>query len=361
MNTPALIIDNDAFERNLDRMARHCREAGLHLRPHAKTHKSIEIARRQAAAGAVGICCAKLGEAEVLASGGIGSILLTSPVVTAEGGRRLAGLNEVVPELSVVVDSPENLSLLAEAAQESGQPLHVLVDIDVGLHRTGISPGVRAAELAESITRSPQLRLGGIQGYAGHLMHLPGRSERELATREAMDALARTRNVLRQRGLPCDVVTGGGTGTFDIEPRIGALTELQAGSYLFMDTQYAEIWETGGESVPFETSLFVQTTVISSNIAGHATTDAGTKAFATDAGLPRVVDGAPPGTRYVFLGDEQGGLELPETASRPAPGAVITCAAPHCDPTVNLYDEYHVVKGDTLVEIWPVDARGRSQ
>jgi len=360
LNTPSLIVDLDLLDENIARMARLCRESAIALRPHAKTHKSIEIARRQLAAGAIGICCAKLGEAEVFAAGGIGSILVTSPVVTQEGGRRLAALNRLCPDLIVVTDCAANVEALSSAGSASGRPLKVVIDLDVGQHRTGIAPGDGALALAGMVAAMPGLGLAGIQGYAGHLMHVGNRREREAGTSAVMDMLARMRAALEARGLACPIVTGGGTGTFDLDPRAGVLTDLQAGSYVFMDTQYDDVWETGDERAPFGTSLFVQTTVISANFPGLATTDAGLKAFATDAGLPRIIGGAPDGTRYVFRGDEQGGLEF-GAGNALEIGATISCAVPHCDPTVNLYDHYHVVRGDTLIDIWPIDARGRSQ
>ena len=360
LNTPSLILDLDLLDENIARMARLCAGQNFALRPHAKSHKSIRIARRQLEAGAVGICCAKLGEAEVFAAGGIDSILLTSPVVSAEGCRRLADLNRLCPDLMVVTDSIENAENLAGAGAASGKPLKVLIDLDVGQHRTGIAPGDGALALARTIAATPHLSLAGIQGYAGHLQHRHGRAEREAGTLAAMAMLAGMRAALEAQGFACPIVTGGGTGTFDLDPRAAVLTDLQAGSYIFMDAQYAEVWEADAERVPFATSLFVQTIVISANVPGQATTDAGLKAFATDAGPPRIVAGAPQGTSYVLGSDEQARLEF-TPGNGLAPGAVLTCAVPHCDPTVNLYDHYHVVRGDTLIDIWPVDARGRSQ
>ncbi len=360
LNTPSLIVDLDLLDENIATMARLCAAENIALRPHAKTHKSIRIAKRQLAAGAVGICCAKLGEAEIIAAGGISSILVTSQVVSEQGGRRLAALNRLCPELMIVTDSAANVELLAASGAASGRPLKLLIDLDVGQHRTGIAPGKDAVALAERIAASPDLGLAGIQGYAGHLQHLHGRRERQARTLAAMALLAGTRAALEARGFACPIVTGGGTGTFDLDPRAAVLTDLQAGSYIFMDGQYAQVWEADSERVPFATTLFVQTMVISANHPGLATTDAGLKAFATDAGPPRIVAGAPDGTRYVLGSDEQGKLELGPGETL-APGAVLTCAVPHCDPTVNLYDHYHVVRGDLLVDIWPVDARGRSQ
>ena len=360
LNTPSLVLDLDLLEENIARMASLCASQSIALRPHAKTHKSIEIARRQLQAGAVGICCAKLGEAEILAAGGIDSILVTSPVVSAEGCRRLAALNRLCPDLMIVTDSAANVADLAGAGAASGRPLKVLIDLDVGQHRTGIAPGEGALALADAIAATPHLMFAGIQGYAGHLQHLHGRAARQARTLAAMEMLAGTRAALEAAGHACPIVTGGGTGTFDLDPRAEVLTDLQAGSYVFMDGQYAEVWEADEERVPFATSLFVQVMVISANHPGIATTDAGLKAFATDAGPPLILAGAPEGTRYVLGSDEQGRLELAPGSSL-APGAMLTCAVPHCDPTVNLYDHYHVVRGDTLIDIWPVDARGRSQ
>ena len=360
LNTPALILDLDLLEANIAQMARLCVDRNIALRPHAKTHKSILIARRQLETGAVGICCAKLGEAEMLAAGGIDSLLITSPVVSAEGCRRPAALNRLCPDLMIVTDSAANVADLAAAGAASGRPLKILIDLDVGQHRTGIVPGDGALALARAIAAAPHLILAGIQGYAGHLQHVHGRRERQARTLAAMELLAGMRAGLEARGVACPIVTGGGTGTFDLDPRAAVLTDLQAGSYIFMDAQYAEVWEADAEPAPFATALFVQTMVISANHPGIATTDAGLKAFATDAGPPRILGGAPEGTRYVLGSDEQGKLELPSGCAL-VPGTVLICAVPHCDPTVNLYDHYHVVRGDSLIDIWPVDARGRSQ
>jgi 3-hydroxy-D-aspartate aldolase len=281
-------------------------------------------------------------------------------VASAEGCRRLAALNRHCPEFMVVADHAANVEMLGAAAAASDEPLRVVLDLDVGQHRTGIVPGDRATALAATIAATPGLRLAGIQGYAGHLMHVHDRGEREAATMAVMAALAETRNALEARGMACPIVTGGGTGTFDLDPAAAVLTDLQAGSYVFMDAEYEDVWESADERAPFDTSLFVQTTVISANLPGRATTDAGLKAFAADAGPPRVVGGAPGGTRYLFRGDEHGGLEFSD-GNALGIGAIITCTVPHCDPTVNLYDHYHVVRGDTVIDIWPVDARGRSQ
>ena len=356
IETPALVIDLDRLDANIAAMAAHCRAAGIALRPHAKTHKSVEIARRQIAAGALRQCCAKLGEAEALAEGGIDGLLITSPIVSRAAIARMVALNARVADLMLVVDSAASVDDLGEAASAAGQVLKLLVDVDVGLRRTGVAPGGAAVELAERIAAHPALRFAGIQGYAGHLMHVAGRDERRARSLEALDQLAATRDLLTKAGLAPAIVTGGGT-----DPAAGVLTELQAGSYVFMDREYNDVWRADGAAAPFETSLSIQTTVISANAPGLATTDAGYKAFATDAGPPDILSGAPAGAKYFFFGDEHGGLTLAEPEDRIAAGAVVVCDAPHCDPTVNLYDAYHVVRGDTLVGLWPIEARGATR
>lgn len=358
--TPALIVDLDGFEGNLARMSAHARQKNIALRPHAKTHKCAEIARQQIAAGALGICVAKLGEAEALAEAGIKSILITSPIVTDRGIERLVSLNHQIGELIAVCDNPAVAERLGAAVTAGGKRLRLLVDIDPGMGRTGLVPGDKAAALVHAIRRVPTFELKGLQYYAGNLQHLESPNERREKSLSALTELARFCRRLQSEGVILDIVTGGGTGTFDIDPEAHVLTELQVGSYIFMDRQYNEVWEKPGVRPPFETSLFVQTTVISANRDGLATTDAGFKAFATDAGTPLIASGTPADASYFFFGDEQGGILYPPNQPGLIPGDVITCAVPHCDPTVNLYEYYHVVRGDCLEAIWPIEARGRS-
>jgi 3-hydroxy-D-aspartate aldolase len=355
--TPALVIDLDAMERNIAAMAAHAKKNNIALRPHAKTHKCSEIAKRQIAAGALGICCAKLGEAEALAAAGIESILITSPVVTDGSIARLMALNARIRELTVVCDNLAIAKRLAEAA--GGKPLRVFIDIDPGMSRTGIRPGEGAMALVKFVAESNTLSFEGLQCYAGQAQHIEQPKDRREASLAVMNELAGFRDQLKQSGFAPKILSGGGTGTFDIDPAAHALTELQVGSYVFMDRQYNDVWEKPGERPPFETSLFVQTTVISANRDGLATTDAGFKAFATDADKPVIVSGAPAGAQYFFFGDEQGGI-IYGGEPKLKVGDVITCIVPHCDPTVNLYDRYHCVRGDTLESIWTIEARGKS-
>jgi D-serine deaminase-like pyridoxal phosphate-dependent protein len=356
LQTPALVMDLDLFEANIRRMADHCQKSGLGLRPHAKTHKCLEIARRQVAAGAVGICCAKLGEAEVMGRGGIESILLTSPVVTSEGIRRLLALNRVVPELMVVADNELNIEALGAAAISGGKPLAVLLDLDPGLHRTGIAPGDKAIELARQIDAHDCLVFMGLQNYAGHLMHIEQYDERREKSYAVMDQLADMRDRLTGEGIQCRMLTGGGTGTYDIDAEKAVLTELQGGSYIFMDREYNEV----AGAFPFQTSLFVQMTVISNNTPKLATTDAGFKSFSTDADVPLLVEGAPEGAVYFYFGDEQGGILMSSENDELPLGSSLRAITPHCDPTINLYDHLHIIKDDMLVDIWTIDTRGHS-
>jgi D-serine deaminase-like pyridoxal phosphate-dependent protein len=346
--TPALIIDRAALERNIAAMAAFGQAQGIALRPHAKTHKSGEIARRQIAAGAAGICCAKLGEAEALAADGVANIHLTSPVVTPPAIARLAALNERIA-LSVVVDHPDNARALGAL-----EGLTVFIDVDPGSHRTGVTSAAAAVGLAQVIAATGTLTLGGVQYYCGSHQHIQSLAERRDAIAERTEYLRGVLGALAAAGFAIPVVTGGGTGTFAIDASLGVFTELQVGSYIFLDREYLDCELAGPR---FEPALFVDATVVSANTPGMVTIDAGLKAFATDAGAPVVLAGAPQGARYAFTGDEHGAL-LGDRL--PALGARVTLMPPHCDPTVNLYDRYHVLEGDMVTGSWPVTARGRS-
>ena len=354
LNTPALIVDLDALEANIATMAAFGRETGIALRPHAKTHKSAVIARLQIDAGAAGICCAKLGEAEALAAEGIESILLTSPIVTSPAIERLVALNERIPDLALVADHPDAVAAIAAATR--GRAIRVLVDIDPGIHRTGVASASDAITLARRIADAPRLIYGGVQFYCGSQQHIATFADRRAAIADRTAHLKTVIAALTGAGLAPPVVTGGGTGTHRIDAELGVLTELQVGSYVFMDREYRDC-DIGAS---FATALTVDTSVISANAPGMATLDAGLKAFATEAGVPQILTGAPDGSIYRFMGDEHGAVIVPDGAAAPALGARLTAMTPHCDPTVNLYDAYHVVRGDTLVAIWPVTARGRS-
>jgi D-serine deaminase-like pyridoxal phosphate-dependent protein len=284
------------------------------------------------------------------------SVLLTSPVVSAPGIRRLAALAARC-ELMVVVDHPDNAAALAAA----DVPLDVLIDIDPGIHRTGVAAPAAALALAKRVRSLGGLRYRGVQMYCGVQQHIAAFGAREAAIRERTEYLASVLALLGEHGAPPEIVTGSGTGTHRIDGALGRYTEWQVGSYVFMDRQYSECDLTGDGTALFEYALFVETTVVSCNTTGMATIDAGFKALATDGGAPVVVSGAPPGTTYRFMGDEHGAILDPAATHRWRLGERVRLAVPHCDPTVNLYDSYHVVAGDTLEAIWPVSARGRSR
>jgi len=356
LNTPALIVDLDALERNIAAMAAFAGSAGIALRPHAKTHKCVEIARRQIAADAAGVCCAKLGEAEALADGGVEGLLITSPVVGAAGVERLCALAARSPGLMASVDHPDAVAALAA----TGAALTLLVDIDPGIHRTGVADGDAAVALARQIDAAPALSFGGVQFYCGSQQHIEDFEGRRGAIADRTAYLSAIIAQLESAGLPPRLITGGGTGSHAIDAELGVLNELQVGSYVFMDRQYAECDLTGESGAAFETGLFIDARVISASHAFMSTVDAGFKAFATEAGAPPIAGGAPAGSTYHFMGDEHGCIIPPTGAAPPKLGDIVTFAAPHCDPTVNLYEALHVVRGDTLVGIWEIEGRGRS-
>jgi 3-hydroxy-D-aspartate aldolase len=355
LNTPVLVIDLDSLDRNIATMAGLAKARGVELRPHAKTHKSVDIAKRQVAAGAIGFCCAKLGEAEALAEGGLSGLHLTSPVVTPQAIERLLALNRTSTGLSVVVDDPSNVAALGGAAGDT--MLNVVIDIDPGTHRTGVVSAETAVALAQAIAAEPALHYLGVQCYCGIQQHIENYADRRAAIEERTAYLRTVIAALSDAGFAPEIVTGGGTGTHAIDLDLGVFTELQVGSYVFMDRQYNDCDLTGDGGSPFETSLFVDTSVVSANSPGLSTIDAGYKGLSTDGGSPVIAAGAPAAANFLFMGDEHGALI---GASLPV-GQRVTLVVPHCDPTVNLYDFYHVVRDNTLVEIWPVSARGRSR
>ena len=362
LNTPVLILDIEALDHNIAAMAKLAASKGVQLRPHAKTHKSVDIAKRQIAAGAIGQCCAKLGEAETLAEGGIAGLHITSPVVSPSAITRLVVLNESSERLSVVVDNPANVAALARAASAE-RPLNLFIDIDPGIRRTGVASPEAAVALAEMIKASAALTYGGVQFYCGREQHIESFEERQAAVAERTVYLQNVIAALTQAGSPPIIVTGSGTGTHRIDLELGVFTELQVGSYVFMDDQYraCDLAGLGADASPYETSLYIDARVVSANARSLVTVDAGFKAFATEGEPPQVAQGAPEGARFAFMGDEHGAVIAPDIGSQLIVSDRVILSIPHCDPTVDLYDSYHVVVDDTLVEIWPVSARGRSR
>lgn len=356
--TPALVVDLDAMERNIARMAAFAQAHGLRLRPHAKTHKSADIARLQCAAGAVGVCVQKTSEAEALADAGIGDIYLSNEVVAEDRLGRVAALAARI-RLAIAVDSLAGIERLARAVASAGSRIEVFVEIDVGQGRCGVAPA-EAGGLARQVVSHAGLAFAGLQAYHGGAQHLRSAAEREAAIRHAVAAASAARAAVTSLGIPCPLVTGAGTGSFVFEAASGVYGELQPGSYVFLDRDYAD-----NESAPgapaFEHALFVAAMVISRG-AAHAVVDAGHKSHAIDSGLPRVWQR----DDLVFAngGDEHGLVRLRPGSSAPLPalGDTLWLVPGHCDPTVNLHDHYVCLRGGLdagrVEAVWPVTARG---
>lgn len=356
IDTPALVLDLDAFEANLDRMAELLAPTGARLRAHAKTHKSPVIAGLQIARGAVGQCVQKVGEAEILAWGGVPDILVSNEVMGARKLARLAALARIA-RVAVCADDAGNVAALEAAAEAAGIRLPVLVEIDVGMRRAGVQAGPDAVALARRIASSRHLIFGGLQAYHGSAQHLRRPEEREAAIAGACDASRRTVEQLRQQGLDCPIVGGAGTGTFALEAASGVYTEIQAGSYCFMDADYARNLDGAGQPVgSFRHALFVLATVMSAPRPGLAVLDSGHKAVAIDSGLPLVW--GRPEVRCTGASDEHMRLEWGSEAEAPKAGEKLRLVPGHCDPTVDRYDWYVGVRRGRVEALWPVAARG---
>ena len=351
VDTPALIVDLDAFEGNLDTMASLAAAAGVKLRPHAKTHKSPVVARLQMARGAVGQCVQKVAEAEVLAWGGVSDILVSNEVVSPAKLARLAALTHIA-KVAVCVDSLEGIALIEAAAREAGVRLTVLVEIDVGAGRCGIAPGPEVVTFAKRIADSPHLRFGGLQAYHGGAQHQRTPEERLASITVAARMTRAVVELLNGAELHCPIVGGAGTGTFALEAASGVFTELQVGSYAFMDADYGR----NTPAPPFKNALFVLSSAMSVPRPGLAVVDAGHKAVAVDSGLPLVWNR--PGVTYVGASDEHGNLALSAEAEPIRLGERVMLVPGHCDPTVDRYDWYVGVRKGRVECLWPVAARG---
>lgn len=355
--TPALILDLDVLEKNMAIATQRANDKHIHLRPHSKSHKSISIAKLQMAAGAVGISCATLGEAEMMASAGIPGILITSPIVPMSKIERLIVLNQKSENLMVVVDHVQNIETLARANENNDKPLKVLIDFDIGQQRTGAKTIEEAMTLVNAINQTPSLTLVGIQAYGGHFQHIEDYSTRQQMMRIQNRIIQELSAQIQAHVSTPLIITGGGTGTFDIDLQESVYTELQIGSYIFMDVEYQAVELTKENDTPFSPSLFVLSSVVSTNPL-FAVVDAGLKSFATDGPRPTLFSKTSFPASYQFMGDEHGKVTVSEQGHSFPLGHVLEFIVPHCDPTVNLYDFYHCVRGDALVDIWPVDARG---
>ena len=354
VDTPALVLDLDVFEANLNRLGDSLQGRKVRVRPHAKSHKCPQIAMRQIALGAVGVCCQKVSEAEAMIEGGVGDVLIANEVVGAAKLRRLAALAKQ-GRVAVCADDAGNIADLDAAAAEYGVKLDVLVEINVGANRCGVEPGEPALALARLIAASPNLRFGGLQAYHGTAQHLRTVGERRSAIEAAVERVKQTRALLEAEGIGCPKVTGAGTGTYLFEAASSVYDELQPGSYIFMDADYARNDWTESGFPRFEHSLFVWTTVMSRTTPARAIVDAGLKASSIDSGMPRIAAGGP--AQFVKASDEHGVIELNGAAGYNV-GDKLKLIPGHCDPTVNLYDHFICIRGDRVEAIWPITARG---
>jgi D-serine deaminase-like pyridoxal phosphate-dependent protein len=362
LDTPCLLIDSEKLMRNLLVMQKSVVRAGKNLRPHAKTHKCSEIARKQIDAGAVGVCTAKLAEAEVLADRGLDQILITGPVVLPLKAERLLILIERCPSIMVVVDDLENAQLLDRACKKRNLRVDVLLDIDPGLQRTGVSLS-DACELGSRIMELRNLNLRGVQAYAGQVQHVYSYAERRDKSLACMLEVQEVFRALKESGMKGTVFTGAGTGTFDIDTEVEDLTDLQVGSYALMDAEYRSIGSADDERhfTLFEPALTMLTSVVSSNQDEFVTVDAGLKSMYRDGATPVVLSPSDREYNYDWFGDEYGKISFRGGRKKLKPGSVFELIVSHCDPTVNQFDFFFVTEKERVVEVWPVDLRGKSQ
>jgi D-serine deaminase-like pyridoxal phosphate-dependent protein len=358
--TPALLLDLDAFEANLVQMQNAADAAGVAMRPHAKAHKSVSVAQRQVAAGAAGICCQKLSEAFPFAAAGVASIHVSNEIA---GAGKVGMAVELArhTRLSLCVDDPRQVAEIGAAAVQGGVHIDILPEVDVGQGRCGVATTDALLALIDAIADWPALRFSGIQGYHGGIQHVDGWVGRRDAARLAADTTAGYLRALDARGIRCRVVTGGGTGTAEFDMRSGVYTEIQPGSYLFMDAHYGSLaWEG---ALQFRQSLFIAATVMSAAHAGRLVCDVGLKSAAVDSGPPRVweEDDADGALRYLSANDEHGVMALAHGDVQPWLGRPVRLVPGHCDPTVNLYDAYVCVRGGQVEAIWEIEARGLSR
>jgi D-serine deaminase-like pyridoxal phosphate-dependent protein len=355
LDTPSMIVDLDSMELNLKKLFSQLLPTGVNIRPHLKTTKSAILAKRMVEAGAKGGCVAKLSEAEVMCRLGFADLLITCEIIGAPKVQRLVELFKEYKDIRIVVDSEEGASAIDHALSQSGiaEPIQTLIDLDVGLHRTGVQPGLPTLQLARHLATLPHLKLIGIQGYEGHLQHIHGLEDRKKQCLESMRILKQTAGNLRAHSYNIEVVTTGGTGTAEFCASVRGVTEVQPGSFLFLDTDY----RNAIGSTNFHHSLTILATVLSTQGPNIITIDAGLKSLTTDSGLAECKT---PGYTYGVLGDEHGSLmwEAGAEGKELKVGDRVEMIPSHIDPTVNLHDVYYAHRNGIIEEIWPVDSRG---
>lgn len=358
LDTPCLILDLDILEQNLKKMQTAVKKAGKNIRPHIKTHKCSTLAKKQIESGAIGVCAAKVSEAEVLVKAGLTNILITGPVVTPKKIEKLCNLLTKVPSIMVVVDNVSNIALLDSELGARKMSIGVLLDLDIGLHRTGVDAS-GALALAKQIAASPNLTLQGIQAYAGHVQHIESYEERKKTSIKCLQDAVSIFRELKTLIPSCEIFSASGTGTFEIDMAVPEISEFQVGSYVLMDAEYLGIEQTFNSK--FEPALRLLTTVISKNQKGFATVDAGLKTLYKDGGIPRVLVPENSGLKYDWFGDEYGMISHADNSKLPPIGTVLELVTSHCDPTINLFDKYFLTRGQEIVGTWAIDLRGCSQ
>lgn len=355
VHTPALIVDLDAFERNVKRMGALAAEMGVRHRAHAKTHKSADIARIQIEmGGAVGVCCQKVSEAEAIVDGGIKDVLVSNQVVDPKKIDRLAQLALRARTL-VCVDDSGNVDGLSEAAVRHGAIIECLVEIDCGAGRCGVQWGEPVVELARKIAEAPGLKFSGLQAYQGAAQHVHDFNERKAKIDTAIQQVRDTVRMLAEAGLECDIIGGAGTGSYYFEGASGVYNEMQCGSYIFMDADYQRVKDQQGEFIhEFENSLFIWTSIMSKTKQDKAICDAGLKAQSVDSGLPTIYGRSD--VTYVKCSDEHGVIADPDNILKL--NDKLKLVPGHCDPTCNVYDWYVGIRDGKVECLWPVTARG---
>lgn len=360
IDTPALVVELDAFDRNLEKMSNFMREAGVRFRPHAKTHRCAAIALKQIATGAIGQCCQKVGEAEALVKGGVRDVLITNQIVSEAKLARLAQLAKHA-EIALCFDDERQVAMASHVAAKHGVKFGALVEIDVGARRCGVPTGERACDLAAYINDSSALHFRGLQAYQGAAQHLRTYSARKLAIEKAAQLVRTATELLSQRGIDCEIIAGAGTGTYLFESTIGPWNELQAGSYIFMDAEYGDIEDIDGMPyADFENSLFVLSSVMSvAAIPGRAVLDAGLKSFSIEKGMPKVHTMAD--SIISSVSDEHSVLTMGDGGPSLDLGDKVKLIPGHCDPTVNLHECFVGVRNGRVESIWKIDRDGASR
>ncbi|MBX9598688.1 MAG: DSD1 family PLP-dependent enzyme [Burkholderiales bacterium] len=354
--TPCLVIDRNKLTSNLSLMQQLAKDKGVNVRPHAKTHKCSKIVKLQLEYGAVGICVAKISEAQVMVQAGIKGILITSPVVADNKINQLPDLIKQAPDTMLVVDNLDNTAKLNQVFQEHNLMLNVLLDIDAGIGRTGVALD-KAVDYAHKINQFSNLKFKGIQCYAGHLQHINELAKRRMLSHQILQAAGAIKAQLLAEGIDCQIQTGSGTGTFSLDAELATVSEIQPGSYCVMDQEYSDIEYKEQRFLPAMTML---TTVISTNHSTHVTVDAGTKSLYKVATKPEIISHEHLSYDWDGFGDEHGKVTA-TSGNLPALGEVLELIVAHCDPTINLFDYFYITENDYVVDIWMIDARGCCQ